>query len=85
MYNFHQDLKALKAKIHTWKKEDFGNIFEDKKRLLQDIDQLQQKGMESGWDMEMKEREKDLFTQLDDKLTCQYLEKMPGAYGFNMA
>ena len=50
IYNFQQKLKDLKAKIHTWNKEYFGNIFEDKKMLLQDIDQLQQKGIELGWD-----------------------------------
>ena len=38
MYNFKQKLKALKVKIHTWNKEDFGNIFVDKKRLIQYID-----------------------------------------------
>ena len=51
---FQQKLKALKAKICTWNKEDFGNIFEDKKRLSQDIHLIQQKGMDSGWDWEMK-------------------------------
>ena len=65
MYNFQQKLKALKAKIRTWNKEEFGNIFEDKKSLIQDIDLLQQKGMDTGWDVEMKEKEKDLLTQLD--------------------
>ena len=65
MYNFQQKLKALKAKIHTWNKEDFGNIFEDKKRLTRDIDLIRQKGMESRWDMEMKEKEKYLLNQLD--------------------
>ena len=54
MYNFQQKLKALKAKIRMWNKEEFGNIFQDKKKLIQDIDLIQQKGMESGWDMEMK-------------------------------
>ena len=33
MYQFHQKLKALKARIRTWNKEDFGNMFQDKKRL----------------------------------------------------
>ena len=65
MYNFQHKLKALKAKIRTWNKEDFGNICVDKKRLIQDIDLLQQKGMDTGWHVEMKEREKDLLTQLD--------------------
>ena len=48
-----------------WNKEDFGNIFEDKKRLIKEINIIQQKGMETGWDMEMKEKEKDLLSQLD--------------------
>ena len=65
MYNFQQKLKALKAKIHTWNKEDFGNIFEDKKRLMNEIDLIHQKGMETRWHMEMKEKEKDLLNQLD--------------------
>ena len=34
MYIFQQKLKALKAKIRTWNKEDFGNIFLDKKGLF---------------------------------------------------
>ena len=62
MYNFQQKLKALKAKIRTWNKEDFGNIFYDKKRLIQDIDLLQKKGMDLGWDVEMKEKEAELLT-----------------------
>ena len=58
MYNFQQKIKTLKAKILTWNKEDFGNIFSDKKRLIQDIDLLQKKGMDLGWDVGMKEKEK---------------------------
>ena len=30
MFHFQQKIKALKAKIHTWNREEFGNIFEDK-------------------------------------------------------
>ena len=33
MYNFQQNLKGLKAKIKKWNKEEFGNIFLEKKRL----------------------------------------------------
>ena len=65
MYNFQQKLKALKAKIHTWNKEHFRNIFENKKRIFMDIELIHQNGMETRWDMEMKEREKDLLGQLD--------------------
>ena len=67
MYNFQQNIKALKAKICMWNKEEFRNIFEDKKILIQDIDQIQQEGMESGWNTELKEKEKDLLSQLDSR------------------
>ena len=40
MYNFQQKLKDLKANIWTWKKEEFGDIFADKKWLIQGIDLL---------------------------------------------
>ena len=48
-----------------WNKEDFGNIFEDKRRLISDIELINRKGMEDGWDEDMKAREKDLLCQLE--------------------
>ena len=65
MYCFQQKLKILKAKIHTWNKEEFGNIFEDKKRLLSEIEIINEKGMEEGSDDNMKLKEKDLLGQLE--------------------
>ena len=65
MYCFQQKLKILKAKICTWNKEEFGNIFEDKKRLLSEIKIINKKGMEEGWDDNMKLKEKDLLGQLE--------------------
>ena len=50
MYHFQQKLKTLKAKIHTWNKEEFGNIFEDKKRLTSELELLSQNGMVDGRD-----------------------------------
>ena len=40
MFCFQYKLKLLKSKIHTWNKEEFGNIFEDKKRLTSKIELL---------------------------------------------
>ena len=37
MYNFQQKLKVLKAKIHTLNKNEFGNIFEGKKRIVLEL------------------------------------------------
>ena len=50
MFHFQQKLKALKVKIRTWNREEFGNIFEDKKKLLLELDLINRKGMEGGWD-----------------------------------
>ena len=65
MYNFQQKLKVLKAKIHTLNKNEFGNIFEGKKRIVLELTATQQKGMEVGWDPDLKEKEKDLEAQLE--------------------
>ena len=65
MYNFQYKLKVLKAKIHTWKKNEFGNIYEDKKRIILELTTTQQRGMEVGWDPDLKEKEKDLEAQLE--------------------
>ena len=67
MYNFQQKLKVLKAKIRTWNKEEFGNIFVDKKRIVQELNAIQKRGMESGWEQELKEKEKYLSAQLEAK------------------
>ena len=67
MYRFQQKLKALKAKIRTWNKEEFGNIFEDKKRLIADLERLNQKGMNDGWDADMQKEEKELWGQLEGR------------------
>ena len=56
MYRFQQKLKTLKAKIRTWNKEEFGNIFEDKKGLITELELLRQKGMEKGWDEGMQQK-----------------------------
>ena len=48
-----------------WNREEFGNIFEDKKRLLSELDLINRKGREGGWDEDMKVKEKDLMNQID--------------------
>ena len=65
MLHFQQKIKALKAKIRTWNIQEFGNIFEDKKQLLLELDLINRKGMEGGWDEDMKIKEKDLMGQLE--------------------
>ena len=64
MYRFQQKLKALKSKIRKWNREEFRNIFEDKKILLMELDLINRQGMETGWSEEMKKTEKELMEQL---------------------
>ena len=61
MYYFQQKLKTQKATIRTQNKEEFGNIFEDKKRLTSELELLSQKGMVDGWDEYMQKKEKELW------------------------
>ena len=65
MYQFQQKLKSLKARICTWNREDFGNIFQEKKKLIEDIKLIHRRGMEEGWDDELREQEKDLMNHLE--------------------
>ena len=65
MYRFQQKLKALKSKIRTWNREEFGNIFEDKKRLISELELINREGMENGWNEHMKKKEKYLWCQLE--------------------
>ena len=65
MYRFQHKLKAIKTKIRTWNKEEFGNIFKYKMRLISEIDLINKEGMEKGWNENMNGKEKDLWGQLE--------------------
>ena len=58
MYQFQQKLKKLKAKIHTWNKEEFGDRFQDKKLLKVKIEDLQREGMDNGYTDGLKQKDK---------------------------
>ena len=65
MFCFQQKLKLLRSKICTWNQEEFGNIFEDMKRLISELYILSQKGMMDGWDEDMQKKQKDLWGKLE--------------------
>ena len=65
MYQCQQKVKDIKVRIHTWNKEYFGNNFQEKKILLADIESTHKKGMEEGWDEELRQQEKELFNQIE--------------------
>jgi hypothetical protein len=42
MYIFHQKVKHIKQKLEIWNKEEFGNIFQGKKEIASQMEQVQQ-------------------------------------------
>ena len=64
MYQFQQNLKLLK-KIKKWNKESFGNIFQPKKELDRKIQEVEVKGMKSGFSDEIHSQEKMLIQEFN--------------------
>ena len=67
MYNFQQNLKGLKAKIKKWNKEEFGNIFREKRRLKVCLQEIQAIGTNEGYSMALKEEERILEAKLEER------------------
>ena len=59
-------MKKLKAKIRTWNKEEFGDIFQDKKLLKVKLEELQREGVENGYTDNLKQREQRILEQLNE-------------------
>ena len=57
MYPFQQKLWKLKAKLRSWNKEEFGDIFQDKKLLKNKLKEIQWEGMENGYTTNLRNRE----------------------------
>ena len=67
MYKFQQRLKHLKGKIKSWNKNSFGNIFEEKQRVEEKLQRLQEEVMHKGYTEEMKLEEEKLFADLNQR------------------
>ena len=66
MYNFQQNLKGLKAKIKKWNKEEFGNIFLEKRWLEALLWEIQDIQTNEGYSMALKEEERILEAKLEE-------------------
>ena len=55
MFVFQQKLKHIKECVKKWNKESFGNIFHEKKRLEQQIEEIKIKSMSEGYSEEMNQ------------------------------
>ena len=67
MYKFQQSMKGLKAKIKKWNKEEFGNIFLDKKMLEKRLQEIQTIGTNEGYTLEIKNKKLSLCSKLEER------------------
>ena len=66
MYNFQQNLKGLKSKIKNWNKEEFENIFLEKRWMEVRLQEIQVIGTNEGYSMALKEEERILEAKLEE-------------------
>lgn len=67
MHTFQLKLKEMKDKLKKWNKEEFGNILEEKKRLEQRMEELQQKDILEGIQEERTKEEGIILNQLEER------------------
>ena len=60
-YQFKQNLKLLKSKIKKWNKEYFGNVFKEKAELEGKIKEVQIKGIQNAFTVDIREQERTLI------------------------
>ena len=66
MYEFQQKLKGLKERLKKWNKEEFRNIFADKKSLGSRLLEVQSKGMNEGYAPNLQKEEADLNAKIEE-------------------
>ena len=67
IWSFQKNLKALKSKIKKWNKEEFGNIFWEKRLLEIRLHEIQTIGINEGYSPALLEEERLVETQLEER------------------
>ena len=67
MYKFQQKLKGLKNRIKKWIREEFGNIFTDKKLIESCIQEIQSIGMNEEYTSNLQMEESRLCSPLEEQ------------------
>jgi exonuclease III len=67
MYKFQQKLKNLKHTLKLWNQNTFGNIFDAKKQLLAQMEEIQHQIRLQGLTRELKAQEISINQQLEDR------------------
>ena len=63
------NLDLVKKKINIWNKNTFGNIFENKKKILEELKDIQDKIQTDGYEVISREEESGKLVELDDIIT----------------
>ena len=66
MYQFQKKLKGLEERLKKWNKEEFGNIFTEKKALESRLWEVQYKGMNEGYTPNLHKEEVDLNSKIEE-------------------
>lgn len=66
MFKVAKKLRNVKDKIKNWNKTEFGNIFESKSSIMEDISQIQDTIQNLRYDNEILEKEKSLLVSYHD-------------------
>jgi len=67
MYRFQQRLKTLKRKIKDWNRNEFGNIFEDKKILEEILQDIQVQAISHGYSIDLQKIEQETKDRLNQR------------------
>eukprot|EP00253_Pinus_taeda_P003838 PITA_03838 len=67
MHTFQLKLKELKGRIKKWNKEEFGNIMEEKQKLEEEMEALQQRIINEGRTEESSQKEGIILGKLEER------------------
>lgn len=73
LYQVVNKLKSIKQRLKVWNFEPFGYIFENKRELEEELENLNKEIIEKGMNLALYEREKCLMKDYEDILTKEEL------------
>ena len=69
MFRVAAKLKNVKKDIKKWNKHTFGNIFENKKKILEELKDIQDRIQAKGYEVVSREEESDKLVEFHDIIT----------------
>ena len=69
MFRVVAKLKNVKKNIKIWNKTTFGNIFQNKKKIVEELKDIQDKIQADGYEKVSREEESEKLVKLHDIIT----------------